>query len=88
METTKNFPEALDKWLVKASEVARSELTTNNGQKYVKIIQDGSAFCFIDKATGDVLKAASWSAPAKHARGNIYSEKGLGVDRYGAHYIR
>jgi len=30
-----------------------------------------SAFCFIDLTNGDILKAASWSAPAKHARGNI-----------------
>lgn len=30
-----------------------------------------SALGFIDLNTGDILKAASWSAPAKHARGNI-----------------
>jgi hypothetical protein len=25
--------------------------------------------------TGDVLKAAGWSAPAKHTRGNIFDNK-------------
>ena len=41
-------------------------------QKRYRVVRDSAAFCFIDKATGDVLKAASWAAPAKHARGNIY----------------
>ena len=33
---------------------------------------------FIDKATGDIFKPASWKAPAKHARGNVLSpENGM-----------
>ena len=28
----------------------------------------GSVHCFIDKQTGEVYKAASWKAPAKHVR--------------------
>ena len=28
----------------------------------------GSVHCFIDKKTGEVYKAASWKAPAKHVR--------------------
>ncbi len=46
------------------------------GSKYSKVITKGtseSVFCFIDNATGDIFKAASWAAPAKHARGNIMS---------------
>ena len=39
-----------------------------------RILRDRSAFAFVDKKTGDVLKPASWSAPAKHARGNIFDE--------------
>lgn len=48
------------------------------GKKYTKIISGGSVWGFIvneDDAKfrkGDILKAASWSAPAKNsARGNI-----------------
>lgn len=46
------------------------------GQKVTRIVMtvDGkpsSVHCFIDNATGDVLKAAGWKAPAKGARGNI-----------------
>ena len=43
-------------------------------QKRVRIMHGSSAHTFIDIATGDVLKPASWSTPAKHARGNIYDE--------------
>jgi hypothetical protein len=49
-----------------------------------------SAFCFIDRATGNILKAASFSAPAKGVRGNIrdphYWLKS--VTPYGAAYLR
>ncbi len=47
------------------------------GRKYVRIVaKDGSGsrsvHCFVNRQNGDVLKAASWKAPAKHARGNIF----------------
>ena len=52
------------------------------GRKYVKIshTSDGgngqkSVHSFINTENGDVLKPASWKAPAKHARGNIFSPK-------------
>jgi hypothetical protein len=45
------------------------------GKKYARVYkQDGtqrSAWGFVDLATGDILFAAGWKAPAKHARGNI-----------------
>lgn len=47
------------------------------GMKYAKICKKtpsqpgGSAYAFIDLTNGDILKPASWAAPAKHARGNI-----------------
>lgn len=47
------------------------------GRKYQRIVQvltDGgsrSVHCFIDKQTGDVLKAAGWKAPASGARFNL-----------------
>ena len=49
-----------------------------------------SVYCFIDYTTGDVLKAASWNAPAKHARGNIFDENN-GLKYMGPHgpaYLR
>ena len=60
------------------------------GRRYMKVVREGSVHCFVDTTTGDVLKAASWSAPAKHARGNIFDEKnGLGwMGEYGPAYLR
>lgn len=59
-------------------------------QKRIRIVHDHSVHCFVDMATGDVLKAAGYKAPAKHARGNIYDEKnGLGsMGPYGPAYLR
>jgi hypothetical protein len=44
---------------------------------------------FVDKSNGDVLKAASWKAPAKHARGNIYAADfgKSAISAYGANYL-
>ena len=33
-----------------------------------------SAYGFVDKATGDIFKSASWAVPAKGVRGNIFSD--------------
>lgn len=58
------------------------------GKRYVKILMcdynttakrpedSGAVHCFIDIATGDILKAASWNLPQKNGkRGNLYEEK-------------
>lgn len=66
------------------------------GHKYARIVkvdQPGgskSVHCFIDLSNGDILKSASWKAPAKHARGNIFADdKGMSaVSEYGARYLR
>lgn len=43
----------------------------------------------ITAKTGDILKAASWKAPAKHPRGSVFNTNPLrGVGVYGAEYIR
>lgn len=50
----------------------------------------GNCYAFVDLETGDILKPASWKAPAKHARGNIFDEQhGLGaVHVFGVNYLR
>ena len=78
-------------------------LIPNCGGRYIRInetseeldkpsnrpIRD-SVWAFIDRTTGDVLKPASYKAPAKHARGNIFDEKGgMGsMSSYGPAYLR
>jgi hypothetical protein len=56
------------------------------GTKYCRIVKEDapdksgvgchpgqrSVWGFIDLSNGDILKAAGWKAPAKHARGNIF----------------
>lgn len=61
------------------------------GKKYIKIIEKrGSVWGFVVKKSdgkfqqGDILKAASWSTPAKNfARGNVYNSLDH-FDCYGA----
>ena len=56
------------------SEIAK-EWRVDHGMVRARIVHAGSAYCFVDYATGDVLKCAGYKAPAKHARGNIFSDK-------------
>ena len=60
------------------------KLSVKPGRKFIKIIRDNSVWGFVAKKdgvhkglpmkSGDVLKAAGWSAPAKHTRGNIFNK--------------
>ncbi len=70
----------------------RTVLVCEQGRRYTRIWKDRgghrSAYCFVDQ-NGDILKAASYKAPAKHARGSIFSENPLSaVSVYGANYLR
>ena len=64
-------------------------LTYKKGKRYVKIITDRSVWGFVsmvddpskNERVGDLLKAASYKTPAKHARGNIFD----GTARFGIH---
>ena len=71
----------------------KSFVSIVQGVKYTKIVSTSygsrSVWGFIDLKNGDILKAASWNRPAKHARGNIF-EPGI-VDRVewtGPRYMR
>ena len=54
----------------------------SNGRRYYKILMidkdswgdSKSVHAFIEKKTGNVYKAASWKAPAKHIRYNLLNE--------------
>jgi hypothetical protein len=65
------------------------------GSKYFKIVSvssdSRSVHSFVDKANGDIFKAASWLIPAKHVRGSIFDADyswGKGVTMYGGSYLR
>lgn len=69
-------------------------VATFDGKKYIRVVNashtgsGGSVYCFIERETGNVLKSASWKAPAKGVRGNIFAETpdGYGITEYGAKY--
>jgi len=76
------------------------KLSLERGPKYIRVVVSDSygdsktgagrsVYCFIDTTNGNILKSASWKAPAKHARGNIFDADPLqGVTQYGAQYLR
>lgn len=62
----------------KMTEEFCESISFKEGGKYIKVIRDSSVHSFIVKEDGgkfkkgDILKAASWNAPARNfARGNI-----------------
>jgi len=71
-------------------------ITVEWGRKYAKLVKNDagssrSVYCFVDRTTGDILKAESWAAPAKHARGSVLAAttegRLSGVNVYGANYL-
>ncbi len=97
-----DFDIALADWLKKAQAIVdvgyadspntNPVLSISRGRRYAKIVRKDecgghSVHCFIDTRNGDVLKAASWKAPAKGARGNIYTDA-MGVTAHGGVYNR
>lgn len=80
----------IEAWVAKVDAKFGGTRSIDWGRKYAKVVRGGGGvYCFVDRKTGDVLKAASWKAPAKHARGSIYAADPLaGVGPYGAAYLR
>ena len=58
------------------------DLTLKPGRKFIKVVEGTRVWGFIAKVDGvhkglpmlkgDILKAATWRAPAKHSRGSIF----------------
>ena len=78
---------------------------TQAGSRYIRVVSchpdsQDVVFAFIVREDfetktmgalkkGDVLKPATWKAPAKHARGNIYNTNTRAyMTPYGPHYLR
>jgi hypothetical protein len=97
--------EDLEAWVVKVHEMRETHrrehfanldpvpLTIEKGRKYARIVANHSnqrmVYCFVRLENGDILKSATWRAPAKHARGNIFAVNPLGgLSQYGATYLR
>lgn len=62
------------------------EVTTVGGRVRREV---ASAFCFIDKETGDILKPKGFGGPVKGARGNIRGDYwNRAVNAYGVRNLR
>ncbi len=61
------------------------DLSLKPGRKFIKVVEGGRVWGFVAKVDGvhkglpmlkgDILKAATWSAPAKHSRGSIFDKE-------------
>jgi hypothetical protein len=74
----------------KFTHVGTPEVTVELGRKYARVVVGDSVHTFVNKENGDILKAASFRAPAKNGvRGSIFAEDfGMScVGPYGALYI-
>lgn len=45
------------------------------GKRYVRIVRERAAHCFVDSTNGDVLKSHGWASPRHGARGNIFDDE-------------
>jgi len=78
----------------KVPNLAAEKLEISQGTRYIKISRIGpkvnSVWAFVDRTNGNVLKPATWRAPAKHARGNIFDANGgmASMSSYGPAYLR
>ena len=72
LDAIENGTANLYKFVVKTGKryykIVQQEFETWEMSRYYGQYRDSSVHCFVDKETGDVFKAASWSAPAKHIR--------------------
>lgn len=62
-------------------------LRYERGRRYIKVITAGSVYAFVEIATGDIYKPATWTAPAKYVRGNIRTSRGC-CGAYSIAYLR
>ena len=74
-----------NKWGASSGIDKTLDLKLKPGRKFVKVIEGNRVWGFVAKVDGvhkgvpmlkgDILKAAGWSAPAKHSRGSIFDSE-------------
>lgn len=97
-----NFMEVFENWFEKCKELVfehnkavfsnealYNKLSYKVNKKYIRVCDNSSAWAFIDKENGDVLKPASFKTPAKGSRGNIFDKhNGMKyITAYGPAYL-
>lgn len=92
--TSRNGTKELDKINLRMIDEFNASISYEVGRKYVKIIENNSAWGFVLKEddkqfkAGDILKAASWASPARNkARGNVLEQNFSWVKWTGPAYL-
>ena len=77
--------ENYDKWGSRSGIDKKLDLELRPGRKFIKVVEGTRVWGFIAKVDGthkglpmlkgDILKAATWSQPAKHSRGSIFDSE-------------
>ena len=77
--------ENYDKWGSRSGISKKMNLSLKPGRKFIKVVHDNSVWGFISLVDGvhkgapikigDIMKAESWNAAAKHSRGNIFDDE-------------
>ena len=77
--------ENFDKWGNRGGIDKQLDLSLKPGRKFIKVVEGTRVWGFVAKVDGthkglpmlkgDILKAATWRAPAKHSRGSIFDSE-------------
>ena len=77
-----NIQVAYDNWIDNGKTL---DLSLKPGRKFIKVVEGTRVWGFVAKVDGthkgvpmlkgDILKAATWRAPAKHSRGSIFDKE-------------
>ena len=77
--------EDYNKWGSRSGINKKMDLSLKPGRKFIKVVHNNSVWGFVAKVDGthkglpmlkgDILKAATWRAPAKHSRGSIFDSE-------------
>ena len=77
-----NIQVAYDNW---SNNGKTLDLSLKPGRKFIKVVEGTRVWGFVAKVNGthkgvpmlkgDILKAATWRAPAKHSRGSIFDSE-------------
>ena len=74
-----------DQWGSRSGISKTLDLKVKSGRKFIKVVEGTRVWGFVAKVDGthkglpmlkgDILKAATWSQPAKHSRGSIFDSE-------------
>ena len=77
---TKDYNTAMNSFITHMNQNCNKDgyynFTINKGRRFDKVVRGTSVYCFVEKETGFIFKAASWKSPQlktkKPVRGSIF----------------